>query len=88
MKHLALILLVIAPVMFAQTPDQPFPNHETPPDGWYCSPTAAQSDHKCSCKRMDSDELCEGEPQEDAKCKVWCHKDHCRCPVVCGKKQS
>jgi hypothetical protein len=21
---------------------------------------------------------------EDPKCKVYCHKDHCACPIKCG----
>ena len=56
---------------------------EEPPAGWFCSPKASEMDHKCACKRMDSDQMCEGTPQEDRECKVWCHKDHCRCPVMC-----
>jgi hypothetical protein len=83
MKQMALAVILLGQISLAQT-DQPFPNHEEPPAGWFCTQKAADTDHKCSCKRMDADAMCEGTPQEDRECKVWCHKDHCRCPVVCG----
>lgn len=82
-KHVALIAVILGQIALAQT-DQPFPNHEEPPAGWFCSPKAAALDHQCTCKRMDSDKLCEGTPAEDRQCKVWCHKDHCQCPVMCS----
>lgn len=82
MKYALLLIILIGQASLAQT-DQPFPNHEQPPEGWFCSPKASELDHKCACKRMDQDRMCEGTPTEDTQCKVWCHKDHCRCPVVC-----
>jgi hypothetical protein len=88
MTRAMLLLWLLGPIVLAQKPSPPFPNHEQPPPGWFCSPTAAQPDHKCSCKRMDADDLCEGEPQEDTKCLVWCHKQHCRCPIACKHKET
>jgi hypothetical protein len=87
MRHIALAVIVLGQISLAQT-DVPFPNHEEPPAGWFCTNKAADTDHKCSCKRMDVDSMCEGTPQEDRECKVWCHKDHCRCPVVCAAPES
>lgn len=67
-----------------QAPARPFPNHEEPPVGWFCSPTAAQADHVCHCQRMMHDApICESDVQEDANCSVYCHRDHCACPVSC-----
>jgi hypothetical protein len=56
--------------------DRPFPNHEEPPAGWFCTPTDARPDHTCACKRMDPDNMCEGTPQEGPESKVWCHTEH------------
>lgn len=84
-------------------PAQPFPNHEQPPEGWYCVPAAnekaVQTDaHACDCRGMtldDPEEHCrvdgeddEGNPirlprGESSKCKVFCHKDSCRCAKRC-----
>ncbi len=80
---LALLLFVVA----QQNPDQPFPNHEQPPDGWYCSHNDTRAAHKCACQRMDEDPLCEGTPKEEAVCKVYCHADHCHCPIMCAPEK-
>lgn len=89
MKYLALAFLV--GFMFAQQEPPEYP------DGVSCSPAGTMAggkvinpspDHRCSCKRMDADPLCEGEPSHESDCLQWCHEDknHCSCPVVCDGK--
>lgn len=98
--------LLFGVVVLAQTPAQPFPHHEMPPHGWYCSPAdtperVATDPHACACQGMIDEPVCStmqqdeedgspvGEPHEvplsndNAKCKVFCHKDHCTCAVQC-----
>jgi len=79
------ILFALAFMLAAQGPSNPFPNHEEPPAGWFCSPGARDAAHKCNCHRVDDDPTCEGTPHEDSICKVYCHADHCHCPVACEK---
>ena len=68
------------------------PGHHEPPPGWNCS-REAKDDHKCACHRECKDfpggEDEDGnkfppstQVQEDANCKVYCFKNHCRCPVA------
>jgi hypothetical protein len=80
-RKLSVLLLLLASflTMTAQEPPEPAP-------GWYCSPKG-QEDHQCACHRMDHDAQCDGTPQEDPQCRVYCHKDHCRCPVMCEPHQ-
>jgi hypothetical protein len=78
-------------ILFLQGPPEAYPgqrDHAEPPKGFFCSPTAKDAAHKCACKRMTmatpDDTHCEQTPvEEDAKCTVYCHADHCRCPVKC-----
>jgi len=60
-----------------------------PPKGWFCSNAPnAPKNHKCDCHREcvkpspDSD--APATVVEDPKCKVYCHKEHCACPIKCG----
>jgi hypothetical protein len=91
--RLLLLLLLSFLITTAQEPTGPAPGQEPtgrapgqeapePAPGWFCSPKG-QADHQCACQRMDHDPQCEGMPQEDSQCRVYCHKDHCRCPVKC-----
>lgn len=69
------------------------PGHREPPPGWTCSQEQnTPADHKCSCHRECKDaqntdengQATEGqhtEVREDAKCRSFCYKDHCMCPV-------
>lgn len=41
-------------------------------------------DRRCQCKRIDASPSCEGEVMEDPKCKAFCWKAYCQCPVQCG----
>lgn len=94
--------LLFGVVLFAQSPSAPFPNHELPPNGWFCTPASSASDvqtdaHACSCQGMTDDPVCttmsedpdSGDQIEvpltndNAKCKVFCHKDACLCAVQC-----
>lgn len=69
-------------------------SHGVPPDGWMCEPANGPHfvppDHQCSCQRMATmspDGSCAHDPDgkehvmEDPKCAVFCHMDHCKCPV-------
>lgn len=57
--------------------------HGKPPDGWFCSHNDPHPAKSCSCVRVDTSQDCEGTPTEDRMCKVWCHKQHCKCPIAC-----
>jgi hypothetical protein len=88
------VSLLAVPQQWPPTPGNP--EHATPPPGWMCSPNGP-ADHKCECRRVnghaDPEEGDAGMPekcaiQEDPKCKVFCHMDHCACPVedlCCGE---
>lgn len=96
------MIAFVAVAAFAQGPDNPFPNHEVPPRGWYCSPAdtpeAVKTDpHACACLGMSHDPVCQTtatDPDtgddvtvpasnDNAKCKVFCHKDSCTCMRLC-----
>jgi hypothetical protein len=90
----AYLFIALLSVLVQQAPTpEPYPgqrDHAAPPDGWFCSPTAKVKAHECHCKRMGyttkDDPLCEDpgvQVTEDQKCTVWCHKDHCLCPMTC-----
>lgn len=82
--------LLPRPMLMAQEGN---PGHREPPPGWTCSQDKnTPADHACSCHREckdvdNTDEL--GEPtqgqhtelKEDVKCRSFCYKDHCQCPV-------
>lgn len=75
-----LALLILAPA---------FQEHPEPPKGWFCSNAPnAPKDHKCACHRECVKPAPGGEGGgtviEDPKCKVYCHKEHCACPIKCG----
>lgn len=71
MRTLALLALMVG-VAFAQAPDRPFPNHEQPPDGWFCHPALNQKEvetnaHACACRGMtmedpDPEPHCQKQP--------------------------
>jgi hypothetical protein len=88
MKRLFVIVAALA-LLGAQAPrreDYPGQSrHDEPPKGWVCTthPSASKS-HKCDCHRTCSkDETGAVTVMEDAKCKVYCHKEHCTCPSGC-----
>lgn len=87
-------LIVLA--LFAQapaTPDHPFPNHEMPPNGWYCSPAGSAEDvatdpHACSCMGMVKDPVCETtvlDPDTGDTSQVPATNDNGGCKVFCHK---
>ena len=59
------------------------------PPGWHCTPTGIVKDgrqtheHPCACKRVDTDQYCEGQPSANNVCQQWCHNDRCGCPWTC-----
>lgn len=75
MRTLALLALMMG-VVFAQgsDPARPFPNHEQPPEGWFCVPAQDQKavetePHACACRGMNmempTDEHCPTTPTYD-----------------------
>lgn len=60
--------------------------HPEPPKGWLCqNGSRAPKDHACECHRTCALNPDTGfiEEHEDAKCKVYCHRDHCACISEC-----
>lgn len=93
---MAIILLALGVALLAQSPEA-YPGqhtHAMPPDGWMCMPanstTFVPASHQCSCKRMiqENDQGCMKNDDgtmhvlEDPACAVFCHMDHCSCPVM------
>jgi hypothetical protein len=78
-------------MLYAQESELPAPGnpgHKEPAPGEHCVHDASDPAHNCTCHReckQNTDEdgnLVEGaHVQEDAKCRVYCFKDHCHCPV-------
>jgi hypothetical protein len=97
------VMLTCAAVGFAvgggQQRHEPYPGqgeHAEPPKGWFCSShPSAPRDHKCDCKKTcakptDEDGNTIDGPMivtEDARCTVFCHKDHCACEVKCAETE-
>ena len=77
--------------LFAQDPPLPGqgnPGHHQPAPDENCVHNEKDPAHNCVCHReckQKTDE--DGNPadgayvQEDPKCRVYCFKDHCHCPV-------
>lgn len=83
MKYLLSIIVFAVTI---QTPQEQYPGqseHATPPDGWMCEhqnyELTVPVDHMCNCERMYSEE--ENRVIEDKQCSVYCHMDHCKCPI-------
>jgi len=62
------------------------PGHQQPPPGAACVHNMKDPAHNCTCHRECKDT--EGEDgkqetfvQEDPKCRVFCYKEHCHCPI-------
>jgi len=77
---------ILAIFLLAQTPTEQYPgqhDHAAPPEGWMCEhqnyELSVPRDHMCSCERMFSEE--ENRVIEDKQCSVYCHMDHCTCPI-------
>ncbi|HUK35050.1 MAG TPA: hypothetical protein VLV86_14120 [Vicinamibacterales bacterium] len=78
-------------MLYAQESELPAPGnpgHKEPAPGEHCVHDASDAAHNCACHReckQNTDEdgnLVDGaHVQEDAKCRVYCFKDHCHCPV-------
>ena len=90
-RGLILIAVLMAAVANGGQEREAYPgqsSHATPPKGWYCTTDKrAAKDHQCDCHReCGTDDAGKKTPApEDPKCTVWCHKDHCGCPVKCGE---
>lgn len=73
------------PAAPAQQVAEPYPgqsNHAEPPNDWFCERQNYELNipqaHVCSCEHgCDA----EGVRHEDKKCTVFCHADHCHCPL-------
>ncbi len=84
-------------ILFAQTPKLPpeaYPgqrDHREPPKGFYCSTTAKDAAHRCTCKRMthatvEDKDCCQTPIEPDSTCTVYCWESRCTCPVTCEVK--
>ncbi len=70
-------------------PPEGNPGHEEPAPGANCKHDATDPEHNCACHRecKQNTDPNTGQPiqgatvQEDAKCRVYCYKDHCHCPI-------
>jgi hypothetical protein len=61
------------------------PGHVTPHKDAFCD-QSIRSAHACKCHAKcveDNDAPGKIRIEEDPKCRAWCFKDHCRCPVDC-----
>ena len=96
MKWLMLSLAVVSIGAQQHDPANPWPNHEEPAHGWYCVPADKEHPpdkeaHACTCLGMVEDPMCPKpsdppalqEPNDNPKCKVYCHKNHCMCLKQC-----
>ena len=78
-------------LLYAQSAELPAPGnpgHQQPAPGESCVHNTNDPAHNCTCHReckQNTDD--DGNPaegvfvQEDPKCRVYCFKDHCHCPV-------
>jgi hypothetical protein len=78
-------------LLYAQSGELPAPGnpgHQRPSPGESCVHNDGDPAHNCSCHReckQNTDD--DGNPtegasvQEDPKCRVYCFKDHCHCPI-------
>lgn len=85
MKTALLVTLFLA-FAIQEPPPEDYPgqrHHGPPPPGWFCTHNDPNPAKKCSCERLDTSDNCEGPVSEDRKCKVWCHKQACHCPIAC-----
>ena len=89
-----LFILAVTLALQDQGPPPGNPEHIQPPEGWHCyanSPVAPAPDgHACVCHEYRT---CTVDPEtgqyvitEHPSCRVWCFKDHCRCPVHCDSE--
>lgn len=83
---LGIVLIGLIVQLPTHNPQQPGnPGHRPPPTDFYCETHHTDPAHRCECYRVDMSELCEGEPVEDnTRCLVACHKNHCHCQVHCA----
>ncbi len=72
----------------AELPAPGNPGHTEPAPGEHCVHSASDPAHNCTCHREckqntddDGNPVPGGHVQEDPKCRVYCFKDHCHCPV-------
>lgn len=85
------LVIGLALGLFGAQQPEPYPgqgSHQEPPDGWFCQrqnlDETVPHEKVCHCVRIcRTDEHGTQEIQEDTGCTVWCHRDHCRCEVVC-----
>lgn len=90
MKHLILALGFVA--LQQQDPAHPFPNHEMPPNGWYCVPAESAEQlktdaHACDCLGMVDDPMCTtmGEDENGQPVELPRSNDNSKCRVYCHR---
>lgn len=101
MRLAILLLALMVGVLAAQEPQnpaQPWPNHEQPPDGWFCHPALDEDEvetnaHACACRGMTlvdpqpTPEQCHKQPTYDGEGNVNGEvlTEHATCKVYCHK---
>lgn len=79
---------LLARAQSSELPAPGNPGHQEPAAGEHCVHATNDPAHNCTCHReckQNTDD--DGNPvpgafvQEDPKCRVYCFKDHCHCPV-------
>ena len=90
MKYLILALGFLA--LQGADPAHPFPNHEMPPQGWYCVPAdtaeRVRTDaHACDCLGMIDDPLCSttGRDEQGNEVELPRSNDNSQCKSYCHK---
>ena len=87
----AILAVALGVSLLAQDVPIGNPNHEKPPDGWFChtsSPTVpAPEGHECVCHEHRQCVKDQGTGEnviiESPTCRVYCFKDNCLCAVKC-----
>lgn len=96
MKRLFILAIVlVAAIAHGGQQREAYPgqsHHGEPPKDFFCTNRKdAPKAHQCSCHRTCAKPTDEdgnpvagpAEPQEDAKCSVYCWQKHCTCPTKC-----
>lgn len=80
--RLALASLLFLALAQVQGPPPGNPDHQQPPDGWYCRNFKNDPpSHKCECQRechLNPDGTIT-EVEDRVKCRSNCFRDHCHC---------
>ncbi len=81
-NHLACMMPIRAQGI--PSPPEGNPGHAEPAPGSNCVHNKDNPDHNCACHRTCEHRDDGGiEVKEDPKCRSFCYRDHCSCPIEC-----